>query len=1085
MNTHLSLQPDTYYLLRCPLLPVDRILEANTLAASRPDALRDHLSALFRDPLLEEAIYTASPELHQELEKFLEGTLEDPTKMTASLYKYLSRMSTRCTPYGLFAGCSRGTTGDNTEISLEDAGYAKQSRLDMIYVCELIQFILASPGVRRKLTYYTNNSLYPVGDHYRYIEYKAKDKKRSYSISSCRRTPYLDAALGSASGGRAFRDIVAAIASFDKNLQEEDICAFVEQLIDDQLLISELEPTITGSVYFDTLPEKLEGLAEPHVIEPLRQIRNALARGGIEAFREVHRLINTHYVQTHSKDLIQTDLFFRHSGNTLGHTVVDTIASQASSLFRLSGRNHMPELEQFKKLFTERFEEQEIPLLTALDVESGIGYGSRQGKDDLLPLLEGIKTVPEQKTKSTQWDPHTQMVNRVYERALQSPDKQIILTDEDLDTLPLPGDLASRVPSSLFLFGSLLAGSTDAVDRGDFVFHLGTCYGPSAANLLGRFCHGDASLLESVRASIEATEPDTGGCIHAEVVHLPEARTGNILIRPHLRTYEIPFLGISAAPAENQVPVQDLLVSVRGGRVVLRSRSLDKVVIPRLSTAHNHTIGLPIYRFLCDVQREDLYSGFFWRWENLTGAAFLPRVTYKNLIIAKATWRVYAADVVGLAGKNTASLSALRTHLATLRVPSLACLTEFDNELLLDLDTDQGLQILLHQLRKKGHAKLSEYLGTKDRCFIRGADGTRFTNELIIPLINPGYVRAQVPVRTPERTPVKRTFMPGEEWLYFKLYGGTKATDRLLTDHIRPLADQLLASGLIRSWFFIRYNDPGHHIRFRLNIPPSRLDQVGQIMALVRSRLQPELDRQILHRVQLDTYERELERYGHENTLDSEVLFFHDSQCTIRVIDLLYGEPGETYRWLLALRGLDMFLEDLGLDLGEKKRTMERLAGGFFQEFKGDKALMGQLNDKYRKESRIIQDILDPTSDAANDIEEAVLLFEERRTASQPVIASILERYGGSLTKSEQGFSLLASYVHMYVNRFFVAKPRLHELTLYHLMTKHYTSAIARQKNAAPRGAAAAPRTAAAPLDTPRPAAASLDNPRPVLAAVN
>ena len=286
--------------------------------------------------------------------------------------------------------------------------------------------------------------------------------------------------------------------------------------------------------------------------------------------------------------------------------------------------------------------------------------------------------------------------------------------------------------------------------------------------------------------------------------------------------------------------------------------------------------------------------------------------------------------------------------------------------------------------------------------------------------------------------------MPGEEWLYFKLYGGTKATDRILTDHIRPLADQLLASGLIQSWFFIRYTDPGHHIRFRVNIPGDRLADVGRIMTLVRDRLQPELDRKILHRVQLDTYERELERYGQENIVDSEWLFFYDSQCTVRVIDLLYGESGETYRWLLALRGLDMLLDDLGLDLSGKKELMERLAAGFFTEFNGDKTMMGQLNDKYRKESRTIQRFLDPACDVENEIEEAILLFGERRVLFQPVVARLFSRLD---------FSLLSSYVHMYLNRFFVAKPRLHELTLYHLMAKHYTSAIARAKSAANRPA--------------------------------
>jgi lantibiotic biosynthesis protein len=54
-----------------------------------------------------------------------------------------------------------------------------------------------------------------------------------------------------------------------------------------------------------------------------------------------------------------------------------------------------------------------------------------------------------------------------------------------------------------------------------------------------------------------------------------------------LREREIVYLGRSGAPADHQLPLTDLLVSVRDGRVVLRSRSLGREVVPRLTNAHN------------------------------------------------------------------------------------------------------------------------------------------------------------------------------------------------------------------------------------------------------------------------------------------------------------------------------------------------------------------------------------------------------------------------------------------------------------------------------------------------------------------
>src|SRR4051812_38992671 len=127
-----------FYLLRTPLLPLDVLKEFDGLShAQLPDKLR----SIFSDPLLQEAIYIASPELYQETQKWLQGILTDQkevNKLVLSLFRYLLRMTTRCTPYGLFAGCAVGSFAGASKIVLDDATrYKKHCRLDMNYVAEL------------------------------------------------------------------------------------------------------------------------------------------------------------------------------------------------------------------------------------------------------------------------------------------------------------------------------------------------------------------------------------------------------------------------------------------------------------------------------------------------------------------------------------------------------------------------------------------------------------------------------------------------------------------------------------------------------------------------------------------------------------------------------------------------------------------------------------------------------------------------------------------------------------------------------------------------------------------------------------
>src|SRR5688500_5203080 len=123
-----------FYLLRTPYLPLDFIRQFEGVSLSE---LSERLKVTFDDPALQEAIYIASPELFGEFMKWKQGTVTDEKseqKLVLSLYRYLLRMSSRCTPYGLFAGCAVGRFDDQTRVTLADtAQYKKHSRLDMNY----------------------------------------------------------------------------------------------------------------------------------------------------------------------------------------------------------------------------------------------------------------------------------------------------------------------------------------------------------------------------------------------------------------------------------------------------------------------------------------------------------------------------------------------------------------------------------------------------------------------------------------------------------------------------------------------------------------------------------------------------------------------------------------------------------------------------------------------------------------------------------------------------------------------------------------------------------------------------------------
>lgn len=81
-------------------------------------------------------IYIASPDLYEE---FYVKKRQDK-KYQLTLYKYISRACSRCTPFGLFAGCSVGHWNTSTQMILcPPVKYRKQSKIDSELLCNIIE----------------------------------------------------------------------------------------------------------------------------------------------------------------------------------------------------------------------------------------------------------------------------------------------------------------------------------------------------------------------------------------------------------------------------------------------------------------------------------------------------------------------------------------------------------------------------------------------------------------------------------------------------------------------------------------------------------------------------------------------------------------------------------------------------------------------------------------------------------------------------------------------------------------------------------------------------------------------------------
>ena len=133
----------------------------------------------------------------------------------------------------------------------------------------------------------------------------------------------------------------------------------------------------------------------------------------------------------------------------------------------------------------------------------------------------------------------------------------------------------------------------------------------SAAKLFGRFCNGNSAIHELTKEIINKEENYYPDKILAEIVHIPQSRTGNILRRPVLRKHEIAYLANSGVENKNSIELNDLFVSVKNAKIILHSKKLDKEIIPCLSNAHNYfSSSIPIISLFMRFARHKIQNRY-------------------------------------------------------------------------------------------------------------------------------------------------------------------------------------------------------------------------------------------------------------------------------------------------------------------------------------------------------------------------------------------------------------------------------------------------------------------------------------------
>lgn len=262
------------YILRTPLLPI------NYINKILDDNLNEHeFSKIFNDSAINESIFLASPALYKRLLDWKNNTIKDPKEieiLCISFFKYLSRISTRCTPFGLFAGCSVGFFGEETKIDISGlTKLRRHTRLDMNYLCSLVQDLIKIPEIKNSVLFFPNSTIFTSNNQIRYVEYKYINGTRNYFVMGATNSPYLQKVIQKAQNGELISNLIEIL--IDKDVCIEEARDFINELIDSQVLVSELEPSISGDEFTNQLLDVLKNISsKSDIYKSIKSIESLL-----------------------------------------------------------------------------------------------------------------------------------------------------------------------------------------------------------------------------------------------------------------------------------------------------------------------------------------------------------------------------------------------------------------------------------------------------------------------------------------------------------------------------------------------------------------------------------------------------------------------------------------------------------------------------------------------------------------------------------------------------------------------------------------------------------------------------------------
>ncbi|WP_316748433.1 thiopeptide-type bacteriocin biosynthesis protein [Pedobacter gandavensis] len=902
-------------------------------------AITDELSEVWEE--LKESICHSSNDFYDKIKEFKAADLQDlDSKMQFTIWKYFNRSKYRGTPFGSFAGFAVAGLGQGKEgLVLSRAQYLHRFKDWSRYQAPELSEAQLSASDR---FYFSNSSHYIAADQIRFISLGGK----VFELSEIACSEVILELLSFCAERVAYPQLLEF--ALEQEIAEEVLLGMLKAMVDSQLLFTDLNANLIGPEYFGRTGQAAAPESGDYLIAERKLISGELSSAGL---KHLPACVNT--------------------------------------LLSLNQTKVNEGLNSLIKDFNKHYEGQEVPLMTILDPELGIGYGAFVSAAAEAGLAEELSGYSGKKGPAL--IPWTGLAHELVKAMLKGNGRKTeVLQLKDL--MPAKREEEVLKPGNSFSVLARFAGDLVVLDA------IGGC---TANSLSGRFTLASEPFREhckTIAAGESAANPDV---IFFDMAYMAEGRVDNVNRRAQIYDQELPILNYSCT--EQLIGLHDIMVSIKGEEVILSSKKYGKRLVPRLASAYNYNRSdLAVYRFLCDLQHQGIQTQFLFDVQQLLpGLDYYPRIQYENLVLSPAKWRLKGAEL-----KVEDTLALLdKTGLG-----NYFSVGTGDQTLCFNKASTSDLLFLKQYANQYDDFVLTEVICSDCQEVVDEYKKSYFTQVLLAVSHQEKIYTGYIPGDFPQQLKVDPVIMPGKDWLYYEIYGHPDRSNFLLRERILKFINA--HEEAFHTWFFIRYNDPRPHLRLRIQLKDQEAGYfyMTQLMDLLTGDLHSGL----IKDVQMKTYYREIARYG---ALQMELTEQHFS------IDSAY-----------ALEVLDNDLDDYSI-YANCIQLMKAMLPVLQLEKKALPGFIRSVQRAFEEEHHLKTEDFKMVNREWAD-------FKPSLQAMESGVSSVLDNLQASFratlmaTAVEERRALFCSLFHMHLNRLFSDHQRAHELLVYSFLYK-------------------------------------------------